>query len=584
MCKLKKYIILCLCCPLYISTAFAANPLANVIEHKDPVFIDHTYQDYILKKFSVMKQSVSGSQYELVYIDTKKIAKPLAEVARYSVVLLDKKKYDLHFTEIKKYSETSFAYKGKVEGYKGSSVIFVLHNGILTGSVTINGDITQILHVAKGYYALKRLDLAKLPSDKPDSVAPLPSEKTNLVQLIPNPKATSQDRTPPAQQDVLSPVSRATTHDDSLTNGSIVDVLVLYTPAALAKSGGDIVGEIQNAVEWMNVALAESPPTGVQMRLVGIRLVNYVEQGQSDIDLDRLRNKDDGYLEGIHDLRDKLGADFVAMLVSTMEPGIAGLGEVCPQGNVDCGFAVIARDWVHTTLAHELGHNFGLHHDCFVEFGFPYTSANCGSAPGRITYNYGYVHYNPADLSNLQGQNYYTIMAYYSECSHFGANCKIAHAYSSPNAFFNASTIPRGIPGVSDNVQSIQDNAFEAASHRPAKAEVHLFGDGGNKTGCFIATAAYDSYLDSHLITLRHFRDNVLLSFSGGRKFVSLYYTYSPPIATYIRKHAVLRLVIRTTLAPVVFVLEHTILFISLLLAFLLFGLFYLVIYKRRLV
>ena len=74
--------------------------------------------------------------------------------------------------------------------------------------------------------------------------------------------------------------------------------------------------------------------------------------------------------------------------------------------------------------------------------------------------------------------------------------------------------------------------------------------DGGGS--CFIATAAYGSYLEPHVKVLRDFRDHYLLSNKPGRIFVALYYTYSPPIADYISRCAILRSVIRWGLLPIV--------------------------------
>jgi hypothetical protein len=73
--------------------------------------------------------------------------------------------------------------------------------------------------------------------------------------------------------------------------------------------------------------------------------------------------------------------------------------------------------------------------------------------------------------------------------------------------------------------------------------------DGG---GCFIATAAYGSYLDSHVDTLRSFRDQYLETNPIGSAFVSLYYKVSPPMADFIEKHPTLKPVVRAGLMPAV--------------------------------
>ena len=72
------------------------------------------------------------------------------------------------------------------------------------------------------------------------------------------------------------------------------------------------------------------------------------------------------------------------------------------------------------------------------------------------------------------------------------------------------------------------------------------------KGPCFIATAAYGSPLHPHIDILRDFRDKFLMPNEVGRKMVSLYYKYSPPVANLIAKYEVLRVVVRTNLLPFV--------------------------------
>jgi hypothetical protein len=71
-------------------------------------------------------------------------------------------------------------------------------------------------------------------------------------------------------------------------------------------------------------------------------------------------------------------------------------------------------------------------------------------------------------------------------------------------------------------------------------------------SGCFIATAAYSSYMEPNVKVLRKFRDRILLTNYVGRSFVELYYTYSPPVAYFIARHTTLRTTARWTLLPLV--------------------------------
>ena len=75
---------------------------------------------------------------------------------------------------------------------------------------------------------------------------------------------------------------------------------------------------------------------------------------------------------------------------------------------------------------------------------------------------------------------------------------------------------------------------------------------GSGSSNCFIATAAYGSFLDKHVVILRNFRDAYLLTSDLGRTFVDFYYRTSPPLADFIAKHDTLRMVVRVGLTPVV--------------------------------
>lgn len=91
----------------------------------------------------------------------------------------------------------------------------------------------------------------------------------------------------------------------------------------------------------------------------------------------------------------------------------------------------------------------------------------------------------------------------------------------------------------------------ETAIGNAAQPATNASGGGGGG-GCFIATAAYGSYLDPHVVVLRKFRDDHLLTNRPGRAFVAVYYYTAPTIADFISRHEWARKGVQVALAPVV--------------------------------
>jgi hypothetical protein len=73
---------------------------------------------------------------------------------------------------------------------------------------------------------------------------------------------------------------------------------------------------------------------------------------------------------------------------------------------------------------------------------------------------------------------------------------------------------------------------------------------------CFIATAAFGNPNDKQVVTLRRFRDQVLLNTKWGEKFVNWYYSWSPAVAKWVSSHNWLRAITRGILWPFVWFID----------------------------
>lgn len=106
----------------------------------------------------------------------------------------------------------------------------------------------------------------------------------------------------------------------------------------------------------------------------------------------------------------------------------------------------------------------------------------------------------------------------------------------------------------SSGAESDFSNEISATTASAPAAEGGSEGGGG---GCFIATAAYGSYMAPEVQLLRDFRDAHLITNPVGRAFVNIYYQVSPPLADIVRDNAMLRALARWFLSPAVYAVKY---------------------------
>lgn len=131
-----------------------------------------------------------------------------------------------------------------------------------------------------------------------------------------------------------------------------------------------------------------------------------------------------------------------------------------------------------------------------------------------------------------------------------------SHLYQTPGAYTTTLTITNGSRSTTVPFYIVATDGLNSGGKDYIAGETRGGEDNGH---CFIATAAYGSYLSSEVQTLRSFRDRWLLSgkIPFGEWFVGAYYRLSPPIAAYIAESDFLRFFTRVLLTPIVYAIKY---------------------------
>jgi hypothetical protein len=326
---------------------------------------------------------------------------------------------------------------GRINGQDYSEAVLAVTGDNVAGNIrTPSGEIFQIRQVSGPIHQVRQVDGSQYPQELPPQ--PWPPEGRNLAGA--ESTAASQART-------------------GTDDGSVLDVMVLYTPSVRQAVGGtaNTLNLIHLAVAETNQGYANSQVIQ-RLRLVHTYEVDYIEETGSAgfyAALSHVTGTSDKKMDEIHALRDQYGADLVSLWINN---GVyCGLGYLMTSTAGDFSdHAFTICDYTCATgyysFAHEMGHNQGCHHNREV---------NDGS--GVYSYSHGY---------QQTGANppFRTIMAY--NCS---SGCTRLNYWSNPEV--SVAGFPTGIvstaPNSADNHLSLNNTRNIAANWRqsvpPAK-------------------------------------------------------------------------------------------------------------------
>jgi hypothetical protein len=229
---------------------------------------------------------------------------------------------------------------------------------------------------------------------------------------------------------------------------TIVDLMVLYTPAAEEAAGGpvQIQAEIQAGVCWANVVFANSR-INTRIRLVHSASAPYEETHYTSTDLSRLRDRDDGFLDEAHNLRDAYAADLVC-LVTAMGSDYWFYGLQGPSAAN--AFSVIRHELLDNNfwLPVVLGFNFG----CQLE-----RPAADSTAAFPFSYGYTFVSSYGTTFSTADGVSGIRLPW-----------------FSNPEISIEEtpSGVPEGDPNAANNAKTVNLTAPTVAAFRGSAATV----------------------------------------------------------------------------------------------------------------
>ena len=310
---------------------------------------------------------------------------------------------------------------GRLPDQPLSDVVLTVYDGILTGSVTWP-DASYRITVEGGRTVVQQLDHSQFPENGCFEEVP-----GGALDVPARPEAATDD-------------------------GSFVDVVVVYTPAARAAYGGTsaILSAINTAVTETNTGYANS---GViqRVRLAAAQEISYTESGTTTTsmrtDLDRVTGTSDGYMDTVHSLRDTYHADLVSLFVTgyNNQYGACGIAWLMP-GNYPSfatnAFSVVDIECAtgYYSFGHEMGHNMGLNHARVDPVG-----------TGAYSYSYGY-----------KWTGYRTVMAYLP-------GTRILY-FSNPNVSYigNPTGINEAAADSANNALSLNNTRVTVANWRVA--------------------------------------------------------------------------------------------------------------------
>lgn len=253
----------------------------------------------------------------------------------------------------------------------------------------------------------------------------------------------------------------------SICEATQVNLLIVYNQVAKEELGGTdgAVSAIAMAVAEMN-QINENSGVIHTFELAHTDEVWYPERFSTSEARTHLSTNFDPYMNSVFNLRDEYEADLVCVILGEEGEGngTSMINRDPVNFDPDLAFNATRQDAMLNTftLAHECGHNLGIHHDRFAT---PGSSVAC-------SWMFGYVNQNAQNTGHT-GHRWYTVMAYGTQCTEdWGFRCDRVPYWSNPDILFSPGEHPmgieRGMPGQSHVSYAINRSMCLVADFRGA--------------------------------------------------------------------------------------------------------------------
>ena len=316
---------------------------------------------------------------------------------------------------------TGYFISGRPKGMEWGDVRLVVNGPVMVGTVETPEGTFTIRSAGSGRHVIRQLDPAadSFECEVVDDPLPVRPERRS-VSPIPPEQAISSIGPVPA----LPGPPHVQAEDTPTESGSEVRILVVYTQQVRREEGGDAGARalIDLMVQSANQAFEDG---GINPRLVLAHAARVEYTGVTTrTDLVRLRDPDDGYMDEVHALRNRFAADLVHLLTDGFGGGSAWRlnSETLESDSGGAAFAVTASR-SEETFTHEVGHNFGLRHDRYI------------NSPESAIYPYafGYTNTRTFETGAPETARWRTIMAYANRCRDAGFFCPRLFRFSNPD-------------------------------------------------------------------------------------------------------------------------------------------------------